>query len=60
MSSASVEVKSFTCLRPIEHHHFHLRGRWLLFDVNGLRVVPSDAMDGVILRLASQASIGAS
>jgi uncharacterized protein len=53
MSSASVEVKSFTCLRPIEHHHFHLRGRWLLFDVNGLRVVPSDAMDGVILRLAS-------
>ena len=42
-------------LRAVEYHHFLTRGRWLLFDVNALTVIPSGAVDGVILDCASGA-----
>lgn len=40
-------------LYPIESHHFESRGRWLLFDVNGLRVLDSSPLDGAILNAAA-------
>lgn len=40
--------------RAVEHHHFKTRGRWLLFDVNALTVVPSCAADKIILDAAAE------
>lgn len=39
-------------LSPVEHHHFCVRERWLLFDVNALTVLPSSPLDKTILNLA--------
>lgn len=39
-------------VHSIEYHHFIIRDRWLLFDVNGLTVVPSEEFDGHLLELA--------
>ncbi|KZS75493.1 hypothetical protein A4G26_22305 [Mycobacterium kansasii] len=36
-------------LHPVEHHHFEIQGRWLLFDVNALTVIDSCPLDRVIL-----------
>ncbi len=44
-------------LRAAEYHHFPIRGRWLLFDVNALTVIPSCAADGTLLKIASEAEI---
>ena len=52
MSHAHASAVVPKALRPIEHHHFCIRGRYLLFDVNGLRVLPSAKVDGVILAYA--------
>jgi uncharacterized protein len=40
-------------LLPVEYHHFQSRGRWLLFDVNALTVIPSCALDRTILETAA-------
>jgi uncharacterized protein len=47
--------KTEDLLRAVEHHHFEVRGRWLLFDVNALAVLPSCAVDGAILAAAADA-----
>lgn len=39
-------------VRSIEHHLFKTHERWLLFDVNSLKVIPSAEVDGSILSLA--------
>lgn len=36
-------------LEPVEYHHFFIRGRWLLFDVNALTVLASSPLDRLIL-----------
>ncbi|MGH2198812.1 hypothetical protein ACQ1Z2_14805, partial [Enterococcus faecalis] len=54
MASSSLQKKTAPALRAVEHHHFQTRGRWLLFDVNALTVIPSAAADGIILQIASQ------
>lgn len=41
-------------LCPVEHHHFEVRGRWLLFDVNALTVLPSCPLDRVVLEVAAE------
>lgn len=41
-------------LRAVEYHHFEIEGRWLLFDVNALTVIPSCALDGAILEAARE------
>jgi uncharacterized protein len=38
--------------RAVEHHHFKVRGCWLLFDVNALSVMPSCPADGILLAAA--------
>jgi uncharacterized protein len=45
-------------LRPVEHHHFRIRDRWLLFDVNALTVLPSCAEDSRILEGAADSPTG--
>ena len=42
-------MRATDVVRAIEHHHFEIRNRWLLFDVNGLRVLPALEIDGRIL-----------
>lgn len=39
-------------VRSVEYHHFFIRNRWLLFDVNGLRVEQSEELDGRLLKAA--------
>src|SRR5262245_31395255 len=39
-------------IAPAEAHHFHLKDRWYLFDVEALTVLPSSESDGTILALA--------
>jgi uncharacterized protein len=56
MASSSLH-KASPALRAVEHHHFMTRGRWLLFDVNALTVIPSSAADGIILAAASEAAL---
>lgn len=38
----------------VEHHHFQSRGRWYLFDVNALTVLPSCTLDRELLALAEE------
>ena len=57
MASSSLQTKAQLPLRAAEHHHFRTRGRFLLFDVNALTVIPSCEADGVILDVASQAAL---
>lgn len=40
--------------KSIEYHCFECRGRWLLFDVNALTVLPSSPLDRVILEMARE------
>lgn len=40
-------------LHSVEHHLFKAKGRWLLFDVNALTVLPSTPLDGRILEAAA-------
>jgi uncharacterized protein len=55
--ASSQNKKTSRALRAVEHHHFLMRERWLLFDVNALTVIPSSAADGVILGAASEAAL---
>jgi uncharacterized protein len=57
VASSSLQTKAQLPLRAAEHHHFQTRGRFLLFDVNALTVIPSCEADGVILDVASQATL---
>jgi hypothetical protein len=41
-------------MHAVEHHHFTVAGRTLLFDVNGLAVIDSCELDGVLLANAAQ------
>jgi uncharacterized protein len=41
-------------LRAVEHHRFFARGRWLLFDVAAMEVIPSVELDGSILKAAQE------
>ncbi|HXZ00061.1 MAG TPA: radical SAM protein [Stellaceae bacterium] len=47
------KLSSSDIYRAVEHHHFIARRKWLLFDVNGLRVMRSCRADGVILEAAA-------
>lgn len=51
---ASKKRADNTLLRSAEHHHFHADGRWLLFDVQSLQVIPSCELDGRLLDLARE------
>lgn len=55
MSAETWEADSGATLRPVEFHRFESGGRWLLFDVNALTVLPSSPLDEPILRLAAHA-----
>jgi uncharacterized protein len=50
----AIEAAERALLKAVEHHFFLSRGRWLLFDVNALTVMPSCELDGRILTLAAQ------
>lgn len=52
MSSTSEKRSPHVPLHAVEYHHFEARGRWLLFDVNTLTVLPSCPLDGIILEAA--------
>lgn len=58
MASRVDRLFSDVCLRPAEHHHFCLRGRWFIFDVGALTVLDSSPLDEAILRVASDHADG--
>jgi uncharacterized protein len=43
-----------TTVRAVEFHRFFARGRWLLFDVAAMEVIPSIKLDEAILKAAQQ------
>lgn len=50
---AATEGGGSAILHPAEHHRFEMRGRGYLFDVNAFTVLPSEPLDGDLLRLAA-------